>query len=212
VKALRIKVFQKAAMKHPFARFEKNLYLRGALSLLFAILVFFLPKLFQLSVIWVFAAYAFVEAILSIQAAFHLQAFYRRWWILLLDGFASLLVALLFISFPQMAIWSLYVVLVVWVMLKSLSCVDWGMKLAHFVKQGKDLIILGFLGLLIALLMALQPETGLQLLISMVGIAAFIWGVALLLLAVKIHQFEQKIIQALLPRTKKMSREKGKKK
>lgn len=178
-------------------KIKKYLFLRGIFAIIFSLLVFFVPQVVHLSLIYLAGFYALVEGILAIAGSFALAPLYRGWWVSLLEGIISLFVAAICFGLPQLATLSFFIILVSWVMIKCLMCVEWGLKLRKIVKVGNDLLLLGLLGLIIDLVMLSNPSIAIQSLIALLGGVALVWGVSHIVLGIRINTYSNKITKFL---------------
>ena len=93
-----------AALEYPLvavlARNWGAIALRGVLGILFGLIALFLPGVTMLSLVLVFAAYAFVDGILGIVSAVRAAGEGERWGPLVLEGIVDIVVAGIAVFWP----------------------------------------------------------------------------------------------------------------
>src|SRR5690242_4588792 len=95
------------------SRLSWVLALRGVLSILFGVLVFFWPVLFWFVAVASFAAYALLDGIFSVTAAFNAPQRDTWWWALLFRGLLGIACAALALIFPDAAGYALLLIIAV---------------------------------------------------------------------------------------------------
>src|SRR5262245_42176340 len=76
------------------------LAIRGALAIIFALIAFFEPGATMLSLVIVFAAYAFADGVFALWAVYPAARMGGRWGMLLAEGVINIVTALIAIAWP----------------------------------------------------------------------------------------------------------------
>src|SRR4051812_44335791 len=90
------------------------LALRGFISVLFGVFAFMWPGVAWIYVILSFAAFAIVDGVLAMVAAFKGQAKGRRWWALVAEGVLGLSAGVMAILLPGITQFALLLVIAYW--------------------------------------------------------------------------------------------------
>src|SRR5271169_222892 len=78
--------------------------IRGALGVLFGLVALFLPGATMLSLVLVFAAYAFVDGVFGIVSAVRAAGQGERWGLLVLEGIVDIVTAVIAVSWPAITV------------------------------------------------------------------------------------------------------------
>src|SRR5215207_1267217 len=77
------------------------LALRGVAAILFGILVFVVPNLALLSIIYLFGAYAVIDGLLGVITGIRDRNTNPRWWALLLEGIIGIIAGIVAFVMPD---------------------------------------------------------------------------------------------------------------
>ena len=78
--------------------------IRGVLGILFGLIALFLPGATMLSLVIVFATYAFVDGVFGIVSAIRTARQHERWWLLVLEAFISIAAAAVAVLWPGITV------------------------------------------------------------------------------------------------------------
>jgi len=160
--------------------------IRGVLGILFGLVALFLPGVTMLSLVLVFAAYAFVDGVFAIISAVNAAGQHERWGLLALEGIVDIVVAGIAIFWPAITVVAFVLLLAAW------AVVTGGLMLwAAFrldVDSGRWWFVLGgVVSLAYGVLLIVAPIIGALVLTWWLGAYALIFGVALLVLAFRLR-------------------------
>jgi len=160
--------------------------IRGVLGILFGLVALFLPGVTMLSLVLVFAAYAFVDGVFAIISAVNAAGQHERWGLLALEGIVDIVVAGIAIFWPAITVVAFVLLLAAW------AVVTGGLMLwAAFrldVDSGRWWFVLGGVGTFAySVLLIVAPIIGALVLTWWLGAYALIFGVALLVLAFRLR-------------------------
>jgi len=160
--------------------------IRGVLGILFGLVALFLPGVTMLSLVLVFAAYAFVDGVFAIISAVNAAGQHERWGLLALEGIVDIVVAGIAIFWPAITVVAFVLLLAAW------AVVTGGLMLwAAFrldVDSGRWWFVLGGgVSLTYGVLLIVAPIIGALVLTWWLGAYALIFGVALLVLAFRLR-------------------------
>jgi uncharacterized membrane protein HdeD (DUF308 family) len=164
-------------MLHALARNWWALLIRGIAAVIFGIFALFWPGATAVALVLVFGAYAFVDGVFAIVAAFRAAESHERWLAFAIEGLVGLAIAAITIFRPGITGYALYVTIAVWAVITGILELVAAIQLRRMI-QGEWLLILGgvasivFGGLLIA-----YPLSGVLTVIYLIGAYAIVFGV-----------------------------------
>ena len=156
--------------------------IRGLLALLFGLIALLLPGVTMLSLVVLFAAYAFVDGLFAIVSAVRASRAQERWGLLVLEGVANMLTALAALAWPGLTVLVFVSLLGVWALVSGGLLLAASFKVEH--DHGRWWMLLGALASIVyggALLLA--PLLGALVLTWWLGAYALVFGIAMLVLA-----------------------------
>ena len=160
--------------------------IRGLLAVLFGLIALFLPGVTMLSLVLVFAAYAFADGIFAIVGAVRAVRAHDRWGLLILEGVVDILAALAAVTLPGLTVVVFVTLLAVWALLTG------GLMLSAAFKVDADhgrwwMVLGGAVSILYGLALFIAPLIGALVLTWWIGAYALVFGVAMLFLAFRLR-------------------------
>jgi uncharacterized membrane protein HdeD (DUF308 family) len=161
--------------------------LRGVFSILFGLAALFLPIVTLAALVLLFAAYMLVDGIFAIIAAIRAARHHRRWGTLVLEGIADLVAAAIAFFWPLATVLAFVLLSGAWAIVSGGLLLSAAFRLN--IASGRWLMgIGGALSLIWGILILLQPGIGALVLTMWLGAYALIFGVMLLVLAVRLYR------------------------
>lgn len=160
--------------------------IRGALAIIFGLIAFTLPGVTMLSLVLVFAAYAFADGVFAIFAAGRAAQGGRRWGLLALEGVASIIAAAVAVFWPDITVVAFVLLLAIWALVSGglMFLAAFGLPPDH----GRWWLALGGLASIVyGVLVIVAPLAGALVLTWWIGAYALVFGVMLLLLAFRLR-------------------------
>lgn len=160
--------------------------IRGVLGVGFGLIALFVPGATLLSLVLVFAAYAFVDGVFAIIAAARAAGAHGRWGLLVLEGVVNILFAIVAVAWPAFTVLTFVLLVGVWALLTG------GMMLGAAFRLGADhgrwwLALGGVISLIYGALLIISPMIGALVLTWWLGVYAVAFGVSLLMLAFRLR-------------------------
>ncbi len=174
------------------AQFARNwwwLALRGVAAMLFGILAFIWPGITFLALVLLFGAYALVDGVFAIIAAFTNRAGHDRWWVLLLEGLVSVAAGLITLFFLGLAAFALLIVIAAWAIVTGVLEIAAAIRLRQEIKGEVLLALSGIASVIFAILLFLNPITGSIVVVWIIGAYAIVFGALLFALAWRMRDF-----------------------
>jgi uncharacterized membrane protein HdeD (DUF308 family) len=160
--------------------------IRGVLAIVFAFIALFLPGATMLSLVLVFAAYAFADGVFGIIAAVRAARAHERWGLLVLEGVVNIVTAAIAILWPGITVVAFVLLVASWAILSG------GLMLAAAFRLQIDhgrwwLALGGIASLIYGVLLVAAPAIGALVLTWWLGAYALIFGVSLIVLAFQLR-------------------------
>ena len=156
--------------------------IRGLLAAGFGLIAILAPGVTMLSLVLLFAVYAFADGLFAIVAAVRAARAHERWGLLVLEGVANMLAALTALAWPGLAVLVFVSLLGVWALVSGGFLLAASFKVEH--DHGRWWMLLGALASIVyggALLLA--PLVGALVLTWWLGAYALVFAIAMLVLA-----------------------------
>ncbi len=159
--------------------------LRGVLAIVFGLIALFLPGATMLSLVIVFAIYAFVDGVVGIVSAVRAAQAGERWGLLVFEGLVNIAVAVIAVLWPGITVVAFVLLVAVWAILTG------ALELAAAFRLGTEdgrwwLVVGGLVSLVYGALLVIAPMIGAVVLTWWLGAYALIFGVCLIVLAFKL--------------------------
>ncbi|MDP8993538.1 MAG: DUF308 domain-containing protein [Pseudomonadota bacterium] len=170
--------------------------MRGLLALALGVIAIFFPFSALSAFTMVFAAFAFVDGILSVATGMRRAGEGRRWWAPLLRGLLGMAVGIVFVVMPVLATvgyaLATLVILSAWALLTGMLEISAAVRLRREI-EGEWLLGLSgllsiLLGLVIPLALVTFPGATILSVAWIIGIYAAAAGIVLIIQAVRLKQ------------------------
>ncbi len=160
--------------------------IRGVLGILFGLIALFLPGATILSLVLVFAAYAFVDGVLGIASAVREAREHERWWLLVLEGLINIAAAAVALLWPGITVVAFVFLVAFWAIFTGILELAAAFRL-EFIDGRGWLIFGGIVSVLYGILLIVAPMAGAVVLTWWLGAYALVFGVSLVVLAFRLR-------------------------
>ena len=168
---------------------------RGALGILFGLIALFLPGATMLSLVLVFAAYAFLDGVLGIVSAVRAARENERWGYLVLEGLVDIAAAAVAVLWPGITVVAFVFVIAFWAIVTGVLELMAAFRL-DFIDGRGWLVFGGIVSILYGALLIAAPMIGAVVLTWWLGAYALVFGVCLVMLAFKLRARLEKLSPA----------------
>ena len=161
--------------------------LRGVLAILFGVLAFIWPGITLLTLIFLYAGFAFADGALSLIAAVRGGTPTPRWWLALV-GLMGLAVGVLTIFYPQITGLVLLMFIAAWAIVTGVLQIYGAIKLRNEIEGEWWLVASGVLSVVFGVLLVLWPGAGALAMVLVIGTFAIIFGALLVGFALRLRK------------------------
>ncbi len=158
--------------------------LRGVLGIGFGLAALVVPGATMLSLMLLFAAYAFADGIFGLVSAFRAARQHERWGYLTFEALANIATAAIAVSWPGLTVVAFVFLVAFWAIVTGVLMLGAAFEL----HEGRGWLILsGLASLLYGVLLIAAPLLGAVVLTWWIGAYAIVFGVSLLVLAFRLR-------------------------
>jgi uncharacterized membrane protein HdeD (DUF308 family) len=162
------------------------LLVRGIAAILFGIAALIWPGLALVTLVLLFAAYAFVDGIFTIIFALQHRD-QPRWWVTLLEGIVGVLAGVATFIWTDVAGFVLLTIIGVWAIMTGVLEIILAIRLREEIQGEFWMGLGGLLSILFGLFVILFPGAGALSIITIIAVYAIAFGVILILLAFRVR-------------------------
>jgi uncharacterized membrane protein HdeD (DUF308 family) len=163
---------------HALAQNWWLLMLRGLAGIIFGVLAFAWPGITLLTMIIFYGAYALMDGIFAIGAAFRGGDAGARWWLILI-GILGIAAGLLTFLWPGLTALVLAMFIGIWSLVHGIFEIVGAIKIRKEIDNEWWLILSGALSVLFGLVMLFMPGAGALALVWVIGAYSIIFGALL---------------------------------
>jgi uncharacterized membrane protein HdeD (DUF308 family) len=163
---------------HALAKNWWLLLLRGIAGIIFGVLAFIWPGITLLTLIIFYGAYALIDGIFAIIAAFRGGEAQSRWWLLLI-GILGIAAGLLTFLWPGLTALVLALFIGAWSLIHGIFEIVGAIKIRKEIDNEWWLILSGALSVIFGLVMLILPGAGALALVWVIGAYSIIFGALL---------------------------------
>jgi uncharacterized membrane protein HdeD (DUF308 family) len=163
------------------------LALRGVLGILFGIVAFVWPGATQAALILVFGANVFVDGIFAVAAGIGMRKQIDRWWLLVLEGAAGIILGVLTFSSPDTTALVLLLFIAAWSIFTGIFEIATAVRIRTMIANKWLLIISGVVSIVFGILLIVQPGAGAVSIVWLLGAYALLFGILTLMLSFRLR-------------------------
>jgi uncharacterized membrane protein HdeD (DUF308 family) len=156
------------------------LALRGLVAILFGLTALFWPGLILAVLIVLFGAYALVDGLLAVVAAFRSSGRGMRRPLLLIDGAIGILFGILTLFWPGLTALALLYIIAFWTILSGITRIAMAIMLRREIENEWSIALSGVLSVILGIVLILLPGAGLLAYAWLIGVLALAVGIALI--------------------------------
>jgi uncharacterized membrane protein HdeD (DUF308 family) len=161
--------------------------LRGIIAILFGLVTFAWPGITLFTLVLLYGAFAFVDGVLAIGAAIRGGVPAPRWWLAVV-GVIGIAAGILTLLWPHITAIVLLLFIAGWAIATGIMQIVGAFKLRKEIDNEWLLIASGVLSVLFGCLLAFQPGAGALALILVIGSFAILYGILLVLFALRLRK------------------------
>ena len=178
-------------LSNSLARNWWALGLRGLAALVFGVIAILVPAAAVAVLVILFGAYALVDGIFALVAAFRTQG--NRRWALILEGIAGVVAGAVTLCWPGIAAISLLYIIAAWAIITGVAEIAAAIRLRKEIEGEWLLMLGGALSIIFGVVAMLQPGAGLLAITWMIALYAILFGIVLIMLALKLRTRGQQL-------------------
>jgi uncharacterized membrane protein HdeD (DUF308 family) len=163
------------------------LVLRGFVAILFGLAALFWPGLILAVLIVFFGAYALVDGVLAIIAAFRSSGSGMRRPLLLIEGVIGILFGLIALFWPDHTALALLYIIAFWAILSGIARIAMAVMLRQEIENEWSMALSGVLSVILGIVLLLLPGAGLLAYTWLIGLLTLALGIALIFYAFRVR-------------------------
>jgi len=168
---------------------SSSLIIRGIIGVIFGIVAFVWPGLTLAALVLLFGAYALLDGIADIAYGISGARSGGHSWALLLAGIVGIGAAIVTFLWPAITLLVLVLVIGIWAVIRGVLQLVAAVRLRNIIRGEWLLVLSGILSIALGVLVFLYPMTGAIVLAWWVGAYAFVAGIALIALGIRLRQY-----------------------
>ena len=157
------------------------LALRGVAGILFGIVALVWPESTLAALVLVFGAYVFVDGIFALIAGIGMRRQMDRWWLLILEGVAGIILGLLTFRSPDTTALILLLFIATWSIITGVFEIAMAARLRKMIPNEWLLIVSGVVSIIFGALLIAQPDASAISIVWLLGAYALLFGILTLL-------------------------------
>ncbi len=163
--------------------------LRGVAAVLFGAIALFWPPVAVAALVLLFGAYALVDGIFNLIAAFRAPRRGRPWGMLAFSGIVGVLAGVLTFFWPGLTALALVLVIAWWAIITGIAEIVAAIRLRKLIQHEWLLGLSGLLSVALGVLLLVRPGIGAITVAIWIGAYALIFGVMLIALGFRLRSW-----------------------
>jgi uncharacterized membrane protein HdeD (DUF308 family) len=160
---------------------------RGLAAICLAVIAFTMPAETVAALVLIFGAYAFVDGVMAIIAAYRSSKDQERWAMLLIEGLAGVIAAAVAAMWPGITALVLIYLIGVWAIVTGALEIASAMQLRKYIEGEWFLILSGIASIVFGVLLATMPIAGALAIAVWLGGYWFVFGILNISLGIRLR-------------------------
>ena len=166
---------------------------RGVLAIVFGVLALIWPGATNLILVLMFGAFALVDGIFNIAAGITFHKYFERWWAVLLEGLAGIVLGFLTFFWPGITALALLFLIAAWAIVTGIFEIVAAIQFRRVILGEWVMILIGLLSIVLGILLIVFPAIGALSLMWLIGIYAISAGIMQIIFAFRLHGIKSDI-------------------
>jgi uncharacterized membrane protein HdeD (DUF308 family) len=160
---------------------------RGVAAIIFGVLAILWPVLTLQTLILLFGAYALVDGIFTVITGIAAHERNQRWWMLLLQGIAAIIIGVLTFLWPGTTALVLLYFIAAWEIVTGILEIVAAIQLRRIIENEWVMIITGIASIIFGLILFVFPGAGALSLVWLIGVYSLAFGILMIVLAFRLR-------------------------
>ena len=160
---------------------------RGVLAVVFGILALIWPESTKVALVWLFGAFTLLDGIFAVAAGIATHGFFDRWWALLLEGVAGIIVGLTAFFWTDLTALVLLYLIAAWAIVTGIFEIIAAIQYRHVISGEWAMIVGGLLSVIVGILLFVFPAAGEVSVVWMIGMYAIAAGIIEMIFAFRLR-------------------------
>jgi uncharacterized membrane protein HdeD (DUF308 family) len=165
---------------------------RGILAVLFGLIALFQPGGTTVTLITLFGAFAVVNGIFALIAAFRMSAHNDRWWALILEGALGMIAGIIAFLVPAAVAVAVVYIMAAWAVITGVLVIVAAVQLRKVIENEFWLGSVGALSVLAGILLFAEPGAGIVVWAWTIGVFALLYGAGLIAFALRLRSYQNR--------------------
>lgn len=166
---------------------------RGVLAVVFGVIALVWPETTIQVLVILFGIYAVLDGLFALVTALTSRRRRGGWWLLLVEAVAGIGAGVLAFVWPQVTAVALLYLIAGWAILTGLLELLAALQLRREIEGEWALVLAGVVSIILGLLLALRPGSGLIAVVWFIGAYALVFGVLLTVLGLRLRGFREQL-------------------
>jgi uncharacterized membrane protein HdeD (DUF308 family) len=171
--------------------------LRGMVAVIFGVMALIRPEQALQTLVLLFGAYALVDGTMAIFAGISFAPHFNRWWAVVLEGVAGVVIGLVTFFWPTITTLALLYCIAAWAIIAGIFEIVAAIQLRRVIAGEWMLILGGLLSILFAVIMFVIPIAGAVSVVWVIGIYAVVFGISEIIFAFRLHGMRREFEKAV---------------
>lgn len=171
--------------------------LRGLVGVLFGVLTFTRPGITLVVLLSFFAAYAFIDGVFALIAAFRAPRGHLKVWPFVLEGVAGIAAGAIALYAPILTLVALETLFAAWLLVTGILEIVGAIRLRAHISNEWWLILAGLVSIAAGIAMFALPGVGIATIVLLIGSYAFAFGIVLIFLGFRIRGWSNRAAESV---------------
>ena len=163
---------------------------RGIFAILFGVLTLILPELTLIVLVLMFGGFVLIDGLFTIILSLTRQRDFDRWWWALIEGLFGIILGIVTFIWPGITGFVFLMLIVAWAIVTGILEIGAAIQLRRVIENEWLLAFSGLISIGLGVAILIWPGAGAVALAWLIGIYAILFGITLIVLGIRLKNWE----------------------
>lgn len=160
---------------------------RGVLTIVFGLVALIWPDVTKIALVLMFGAFVLTDGILTVATGVAARKYFKRWWVLLLEGITGIIIAAITFIWPNITGLAMLYFIAGWAILTGIFEIAAALEFRNLIPGEWATFLMGLLSIIFGVVLFVSPNAGALGIVWAIGFYAIFFGIMEIVFAFRLR-------------------------